>query len=337
MVYLEREGQYLSDKAVVERELGTLRAQFTRLEARGREQAGIASSSGGRDAEERSFQRAKKFVEDECVKLRRTIDIITEKLLERHKILEKECNGSRDELKRFDGTLRTLAEIMARIKSGNNLSHGRIEGMCRALQENDVELANKIKSLNSELEGLREGIAGSSGISSSALSGAIDLTGDSRGERLLRQLREVESKVSKQEVANSRSSDHTRDAISELRGDANDLKNQMRTMRESGRPSSRARSARSDAGHLKVNLDGIRNSIDEVSSIAGRAREEARRVSERVDAVVTANEDLKAVSEDQRSRIAKLEQENDGRRAEIRKLETASSTLSSGTKRDLER
>ena len=33
-------GQHLSDNAVVARELGALRAQFARLEARGREQAG---------------------------------------------------------------------------------------------------------------------------------------------------------------------------------------------------------------------------------------------------------------------------------------------------------
>ena len=91
---------------------------------------------------------------------RRKIDIITEKLVEGHKVLEQECNGNRDELKRFDGTLRTLAEVMAKIKSGNDSSHGRIEGMCRALKEKDVELANKIESLNSEVVGLRSRIQG---------------------------------------------------------------------------------------------------------------------------------------------------------------------------------
>ena len=44
---------------------------------------------------------------------------------------------------------------MAKIKSGNGSAHGRIEGMCQALKEKDVELASKIESLNSEVVGLR--------------------------------------------------------------------------------------------------------------------------------------------------------------------------------------
>ena len=71
----------------------------------------------------------------------------------------------------------------------------------------------------------------------------------------------------------------------------------------------------------------MRHSIDEVSAIAGRAREEARRVGEKVDAVIAENEDLKTINEDQRIRISKREHENDVRRSEIRKLESKVDSL----------
>ena len=159
-------GQYLSDKAILKRELGGWRVQMSRLETRGRDQVGTAS---GKMMEERSFQRAKKFIEDECAKIRRTIDLVAQRLVEGHKVLEKECDGNRGELQKFDGTLRTLAE-----------------------------------SLNSEVIGLRcdirKGIAaGRNGPGSSVFGGAIDLTGDDREERFLRQLREVEAKVNSEQ------------------------------------------------------------------------------------------------------------------------------------------